>query len=191
MNNQDILKELEAKNREIYINKLNLDLDNNEEISLITIDNILNLFEIETVNKILEIESSNLNKENISNTIMKFKEILKEKIHTKLKDKTIKLKELTNDIDNINYQEKINELTQKITENIKNIYNDNIDNLISEIKSENEFNNNRIEEYIRNINYNKFINKINSSLQNMDIILYNNYLESENKFHNLNEKTLK
>ena len=36
MNNNDVLRQLEVKNREIYLNKLSIDLDNNYIASLYT-----------------------------------------------------------------------------------------------------------------------------------------------------------
>ena len=39
---EDVKKQLEVKNKEIYLNKLNLDIDNNMEVLILAIDNLLN-----------------------------------------------------------------------------------------------------------------------------------------------------
>ena len=40
--NEDVKDQLKIKNKEIYLNKLNLDLDNNLEVLVLTVDNLLN-----------------------------------------------------------------------------------------------------------------------------------------------------
>ena len=48
MNNSvDVLKQLEVKNREIYLNKLVIDLDNNLDILSITVNNFIDHFSSE------------------------------------------------------------------------------------------------------------------------------------------------
>ena len=54
----DIKKQLEVKNKEIYINKLNHDLDNNLEVLVLTIDNLLSFITNETTKRILEINGN-------------------------------------------------------------------------------------------------------------------------------------
>ena len=40
----DVVKELEVKNHEIYLNKLNMDLDKNYELINLSISNYINIF---------------------------------------------------------------------------------------------------------------------------------------------------
>lgn len=192
MNNDiDVIHELEVKNREIYLNKLNIDLDNNNEILLITMNNIIDLSEQELIRKILEIESSNMNKDNISNAVNIFYSNIKVKINELLKIRNNYLKNVIINIENIDYKEEMDSELIKFIESIKNIYNTNTLSLIKKINNDDEFINNRIEEYIKVLNYDKLISKINECFTNMNNILYNNYLEGTSKYQKLNEKTLK
>ena len=192
MNNDiDVIHELEVKNREIYLNKLNIDLDNNKEILLITMSNIINLSEQELIRKILEIESSNINKDNISKAVNIFYNSIKIKINDLLDIRNNDLKNVIINIENIDYKKEMDSELLKFIESIKDIYNVNTLSLLEKINNNDEFINNRIDEYIKVLNYNKLINKIHECLTNMNNILYNNYLESSNKYQKLNEKTLK
>ena len=188
----NILKELEVKNKKIYLNKLSIDLDNNYDVLLMTLNNIHNLFIQELNDKIPEILSSTFQKENISKNISNFILLLKSSLIKLINTKKDKLKEEINNIDNINYQEIMNQQSQLIINNITKTYQKNVLKLINEII--NDYNNNekeRINDYLTNFNFNKYLKKIEETIKNMDIILYNNYQESLERYHDLNEKTLK
>ena len=183
-NNIDVIKELEVKNREIYLNKLNIDLDNNNEILHITINNIINLFCEEVTNKIIELKKSDINIEEIRNIINVFYHKIKEELELLLNNRYKVLKDNIINIENINYKENINKEKEIILNNIKNIY----EKLVKKLIIEN--NNDRIDNYLKVLNYERFITKIKEILNNMDIILYNSYVESNNKYKELNQKTL-
>lgn len=51
MNEYDIKDQLKKKNKEIYLNKLNFDLDNNLEVLVLTIDNLLSFMKDNLVKK--------------------------------------------------------------------------------------------------------------------------------------------
>ncbi len=193
MNNKvDVLRELEVKNREIYLNKLNIDLDNNEEILVITVDNILNLFCSEMLEKILEIENSTFNKEHIQENILPFQAVLNNKIKELIvKRKTI-IKDKLNKIDELDYKNILNDVQEDIFKDINKVYNDNIILLIDKISvNYNAFEKERIKDYLEKRNCEKLMNKLREAFSNMNIILYNNYLESHQKYLDLNAKTLK
>ena len=61
--NEDVKDQLKIKNKEIYLNKLNLDLDNNLEVLVLTVDNLLNTNKEMLIKKIIDIEESFLNQE--------------------------------------------------------------------------------------------------------------------------------
>ena len=187
MNKEDVLKELEVKNKEIYLNKLNIDLDNNNEILIITINNIINLFKEEVLNKVLEINGSNINKDNIKEEVNNFYDEIDKEIKKLLQERINKLKDNINKIDIVNYKNDINKESMVIINKLKKIYTKNINLLTNTM---NELNSERIKEYLVNINYNKFIDKIEELFNNMNMILINNYIESSNKYKELNEKTL-
>lgn len=191
-NNIDVLKQLEVKNKEIYLNKLNIDLDNNLDILSITIANITNLFANEMINKILEIEGGIFNKNKISTCVISFHEKIKDQLIAMFYERKTKLEETLKDIDNINYKEMITKETELIISKIDAYYNDNINNLCNEIGIDyDEFNLKRLSDYLKINYYEKFMLKIKECLNNTNIILINNYNESYKKFQELNEKTLK
>ncbi len=188
----NVLQELAVKNKEIYLNKLDIDLENNNEVLMITLDNIHDLFNQELTNKIPEILSSTFQLENISKAITKFNLLLKEELIKLINKKQESLKEEVNNIDNIDYRKIVDKKTSLIIEKLKKVYQKNVIELINDIINEYTINEkDRIEDYLININFEKYIKKIEETIKNMDNILYNNYQESLNKYHDLNEKTLK
>ena len=190
-NNIDVLKELAVKNKEIYLNKLEIDLDNNEENILITMDNIINLFTKEVTDKILEIENNNLLSHEASKEVLSFHDILNEEIKIIVKKRNEVIREKIKKIEDNNYQELLYNETKKLIERIQKVYLDNIDSLINNLtKKSNVFTEKRINDYLKVLNYDRFINKVNDSIKNLDVILYNNYLESERKYNELNKKVI-
>ena len=188
----NVLQELAVKNKEIYLNKLDIDLENNNEVLLITLDNIHNLFNQELINIIPEILSSTFQLENISKAITKFNLLLKEELIKLINKKQESLKEEVNNIDNIDYRKIVDKKTSLIIDKIKKVYQKNVIELINDIINEYTINEkDKIEDYLININFEKYIKKIEETIKNMDNIIYNNYQESLNKYHDLNEKTLK
>ena len=191
-NNVDVLKQLEVKNREIYLNKLVIDLDNNLDILSITVNNIINLFTNEMINKILEIENGTMNRSKISTHVEAFQEKFKDQIMIMIHERKTKLELLIKDIDKIEYETKIKEESLNIINKIDEYYQNNIDNLYNQINTDyDEFDLKRLNDYLKENNYNKIVLKIKESLNNTDIILINNYKESYQKYLELNEKTLK
>ena len=188
--NIDVLKELEVKNREIYINKLNIDLDNNNEVLLITMDNVINLFSSEVISRILEINNKSGVDEEITKSVSAFYNKLKEEILLLLNNRYQLLKEEIKDINNIDYKENINKQKDIVINGIRDKYSHLIDKLVDRIEKINNEPNERIKDYLKILNYERFINKIKEILNNMNTILYNSYVDSSNKYQELNAKTL-
>ena len=135
-NNVDVLKQLEVKNREIYLNKLVIDLDNNLDILSITVNNIINLFTNEMINKILEIENGTMNRSKISTHVEAFQEKFKDQIMIMIHERKTKLELLIKDIDKIEYETKIKEESLNIINKIDEYYKNNIDNLYNQINKD-------------------------------------------------------
>lgn len=187
-----VLNELKLKNKEIYLNKLEIDLENNFAVLSITCDNLHQLFNQELMDKITEILSSTFNKENISIAVNKFNQTLKDNVIKLLEKKNQNLKNSIINIDDVDYRELIDMETKSILDEIKKVYQKGISHLIKTIINEYTRDKQiRIEDYLNNIYFEKYILKITEIIINMDNILYNNYEESLNKYHDLNEKTLK
>lgn len=188
----DVLKELEVKNREIYLNKLHIDLDNNLEILLITIENMISLFTNEVTSKIMELNTLNCNRNELENEVLAFHIVIKDELINLVNNRNSHLKGKILNIDSINYKDILAQETKGLMEKLSSMYSENVTLLIDKIMNKfNGFDKQRLDLYLKVLNYEKFINKVKEAINNMDIILYNNYRESYQKFLNLNAKTLK
>ena len=193
MNEEDIRSQLKEKNKEIYLNKLSLDLTNNLEVLVLSVDNLLNNISRDTKNKVLGIAESFQNekivKENISNFIENYRIFLMTLLDTKKE----KIEALYKENDNIDtYKTKIKEINIDIIEKLDNYFKDNINDLINEIISnyDDSFCNLRIREYLKNIFKENLNNKILDIINSRDIILLNTFKESFQKYLELNKKTV-
>lgn len=190
--NVDVLKQLEVKNREIYLNKLVIDLDNNLDVLSITVNNIVSLFTNEMISKILEIENGTMNRSKISTHVEAFQEKFKDQLIVMIHERKTKMESVLKDIDQETYTEKLKEESQNIIHQIGKYYQNNIDTLYNQINTDyDEFNLKRLNDYLKENYYEKIILKLKESFNNTDIILINNYKESYQKYLELNEKTLK
>lgn len=190
--NVDVLKQLEVKNREIYLNKLVIDLDNNLDVLSITVNNIVSLFTNEMISKILEIENGTMNRSKISTHVEAFQEKFKDQLIVMIHERKTKMESILKDIDQETYTEKLKEESQNIIHQIGKYYQNNIDTLYNQINTDyDEFNLKRLNDYLKENYYEKIILKLKESFNNTDIILINNYKESYQKYLELNEKTLK
>ena len=190
--NVDVLKQLEVKNREIYLNKLVIDLDNNLDVLSITVNNIVSLFTSEMISKILEIENGTMNRSKISTHVEAFQEKFKDKLIVMLHERKTKMESLLKDVDQEKYTEKLKEESQNIIHQIGKYYQNNIDTFYNQVNTDyDEFNLKRLNDYLKENYYEKIILKLKESFNNTDIILINNYKESYQKYLELNEKTLK
>lgn len=191
-NNVDVIKQLEVKNREIYLNKLAIDLDNNFDVLSITIDNFINLFTNEIINKILEIENGTFNKIKITTCVTSFQNNLKEEIMKLVSQRKNNLLAKLEGIDKGTYEELIKIETEQMLSAIETHYEENINYLYIDLSEQyNDFDKKRLKDYLMKLHYDKFILKLKESFNNTNVILINNYKESYQKFLDLNAKTLK
>lgn len=191
--NEDIKKQLEVKNKEIYIKKLNLDLDNNFEVLVLTIDNLLNRFSEEAVDKILEIEESFINKETIEKHLKEFINLYRNNLMNLFEKKKINLVNLITINDNVDsYIENINISSSNMKEAIRKFYLKNVDILESKLKilNENDFQEKRLNEFLNNIFFNNLNDKVNETIKSRDLILINTMRETYIKYLELNKNTV-
>ena len=151
---------------------------------------MISLFKQEVTDKILEFRSSNTNKTIIFDAVNNFFDVLDNNIKILLKKRMIFLKRDIKNVSDINYREILKNKADEIVDYLGQIYNKNVILLIDTLRKD-SFYSDRIEDYLKILNYDKFIEKIKEVFKNSDNILYNNYVESNNKFQKLNEKTLK
>lgn len=191
--NEDIKKQLEVKNKEIYMNKLNLDLDNNLEVLVLTIDNLLNLLKSEALQKILEIEESFLNKQEIKESIEKFIHSYRENMMSLLDDKKVKLQNI------IVIQDDLEICKSNLNDNyanLKNILLTSSKPYIKTLKDEltfcmdSSFKKKRLDDYLNNIFLVNLNHKVLDIIKNRDVILINTFHETYLKYLELNKNTV-
>ena len=191
MTEEDIKKQLENKNKEIYLNKLKLDVINNMEGLVLTIDNLFNKVTTDSLNRVLGIAESFHRKDYIEKDIKEFMTSYQELFMKLLDEKKSKIEESIAK-SNANYQEVLDKETERIITSLDEYVKKNINNLINTIQSyyEDEFCKERINDYFKN-SFNEFLKeKIKINLKDRDRILYNTFKESYLKYLELNKNTI-
>ena len=189
----DIKKQLEVKNKEIYRNKLNLDLDNNLEVLVLTIDNLLSLMATNATLKILEIEESFLNQENIQKNINDFMDMYRENLMNLLDDKKINMQNIIIIHDDLEIcKTNLNDNYLKLKNNLEEFSLVNIKNLCEKIEKylSNDFKIKRLKSYLKDIFVVNLNEKILDIIKNRDIILMNTFNETYLKYLELNKNTV-
>ena len=193
MNEEDIKKQLEVKNKEIYLNKLNLDLDNNLEVLVLTIDNLLKIQSEELQKKIIEIAESFQDEKVFKQKITEFMNSYNDYLMNLFEQKKIKLKEnLEIDTDILKNQKKVQELYDKTSLTIEDDTIKLIDNLANSLQEyfDTDFKIQRLNTYLSNIFLKNLNNKVLDIIRNRDIILINTYKETYLKYLELNKNTV-
>ena len=193
MSEEEVGKALAEKNQEIYINKLLKDLNQNYENLKIIIENIIILFFKELDNRCYEISfdsDNSLSRDEISNRIRKFFITLKMFIVTKIDNNKKTLESVVATIDFMKYVNQIEMLSNELYTSLGELYLKESDTLISDISNGlDDFSKSRLEKLVKEIIYNRFIEKIKSSISNTNLILINNYQENNERLDHMNEKT--
>ena len=190
---EDIKKQLEVKNKEIYINKLSFDLNNNLEVLVLTIDNLLNSLKKEAIKKILEIEESFFNRENIQLKITNFIELYRQSMMDELDLKKSNLENIIVIHDDLevcktNLQDNYLSFKSKLDD----FSNSHVKNLEESLKQEfdDKFKLKRLNEYLNKIFIVNLNQKILSIIKNRDLILMNTFNETYLKYLELNKNTV-
>lgn len=193
MNEYDIKDQLKKKNKEIYLNKLNFDLDNNLEVLVLTIDNLLSFTKDNLVKKIIDIEEDFQDKENILENVNIFFEAYRNNLMNILDNKKDNLQNVIvvhDDLEVCKQNIKDNYLTLK--ETLETFSNKEIDNLVKSLNEElkSEFKKNRLKEYLTTIFFTNLNMKVLDTMKNRDIILMNTFEETYLKYLELNKNTI-
>lgn len=193
MNEYDIKDQLKKKNKEIYLNKLNFDLDNNLEVLVLTIDNLLSFMKDNLVKKIIDIEEDFQDKESILENVNIFFEAYRNNLMNILDTKKVDLQNVIvvhDDLDVCKQNIKDNYLTLK--ETLETFSNKEIDNLVKSLNKElkSEFKKNRLKEYLTTIFLTNLNMKVLDTMKNRDIILINTFEETYLKYLELNKNTI-
>lgn len=193
MNEYDIKDQLKKKNKEIYLNKLNFDLDNNLEVLVLTIDNLLSFMKDNLVKKIIDIEEDFQDKESILENVNIFFEAYRNNLMNILDTKKVDLQNVIvvhDDLDVCKQNIKDNYLTLK--ETLETFSKKEIDNLVKSLNKElkSEFKKTRLKEYLTTIFLTNLNMKVLDTMKNRDIILINTFEETYLKYLELNKNTI-
>jgi hypothetical protein len=193
MSEEEVSKELAKKNQEIYINKLLKDLDQNYENLKIVIENLIILFFKELDNRTYEISiecDNTLSRDEISNRIRKFFILLKDALFKDIDTNKTTLEGVVVNNDFMQYVNQLEMISSSLITNIQELYLKEADSLINDVSiGFDDFSKERLEKLIKEIIYNRFMEKLKSSIGNINLILINNYQENNNHLDHMNEKT--
>ncbi len=192
-NSEDIKKQLKIKNKEIYQNKLNLDLDNNLEVLVLTIDNYLQKVQNDSTEKILEIEESFFNQEKIQESISIFLNLYRENLMMLIDLKKENLQNILIIQDNLeNCRDNLLSNYNNIKTNLYEFSSKNIKTLKEGLNEQmdSSFKKKRLEDYLENIFLSNLNNKILDIIKTRDIILLNTFEETYLKYLELNKNTV-
>ncbi len=194
--NEELNKQFAVKNDAIFKNKLVVDINNNSESLVLTLNNLLNLMFEDAQGKLQEIFESIIYKENIQLYIDKIRKIFFPKLEEILLYKKNKLLNFVDhfDIGSIkvsSYQEQIKTVNDQVFSEIDTLYQNHVDHIILEINElkTNQFLYERYTDF-----YQRFKNllkeKIKMQFFDRDNNLINNFNESYNKYININKNTI-
>ena len=191
--NEDVKDQLKIKNKEIYLNKLNLDLDNNLEVLVLTVDNLLNTNKEMLIKKIIDIEESFLNQELIAEKVSNFFEQYRVQFMNLLDNKKLDLKNTIIIHDDLeicknNIQDNYFSLEKQIKEFTSQEIKQLETSLLNDIND--KFKQNRLKDYLENIFIVNLNNKILDIIRSRDIILINTFQETYLKYLELNKNTI-
>ena len=192
-NSEDIKKQLKIKNKEIYQNKLNLDLDNNLEVLVLTIDNYLQKVQNDSTEKILEIEESFFNQEKIQESISIFLNLYRENLMMLIDLKKENLQNILIIQDNLeNCRDNLLSNYNNIKTNLYEFSSKNIKTLKEGLNEQmdSSFKKKRLEDYLENIFLSNLNNKVLDIIKIRDIILLNTFEETYLKYLELNKNTV-
>ena len=192
MSEEDIKNQLKEKNKEIYLNKLNLDLTNNFEVLVLSIDNILDNISNDTKNKVLNIaegfQKENLIKKYVNKFIDDYRLLLMNLLDNKKKN----IELLFNKLEIKEYKDKLKDMNTDMFNDLDKDLKNNINILVESLSKldDDNFYKKRIKDYIEKI----FVNNLNKRLMNIindrDLILLNTFKESYLKYLELNKNTI-
>ncbi|MGN0973361.1 MAG: hypothetical protein ACI4OT_01320 [Bacilli bacterium] len=193
MNDKEIKEMFLKKNKEIIKNKLTLDIDNNIDSLVATMENIIYLEFGIYKEKIFNIDVEKINRKKVNSILNGYQEYLNNKIKELI---NLKKEACSDFIDEDNLDKGINEYeaildstTNDIENKLLNLIMGYIDeNIISNIVSEEWYldNDNKINFYLNEKLGKDIFDKVILQLKDRDKIIYNNAQESYEKYLILN-----
>ncbi len=184
---------LKSKNQELFLNKVNVDLDNYLETTILLLNNYLNNKKESISQEIYEIliDSSNINYKDIlsfiESKLLSFKNqlillISNKKVFLVNNNLTVNLEDFKNNINNQNIV--LIEQLNVIIDNLINIIKEEYDN------NDNQFNRSRLNN-ILNKEHDDIHDYLLNSFNEKDLLLINNYNSNIDYLNNINDITSK
>ncbi len=194
MNNKDVKKQLEIKNKEIYQNKLNLDLDNNLEVLVLATENLLESATNNALKKTIEIKESFFHKKEIEEYIKKFIDWYRDNLMNLLELKKENIKQIILELDTeITISEKdLEDIYKKLEGTLKESSCKKIKELSSNLNDyyDSSFKQKRLETYLNDIFLFNLNDKVLDIIRTRDIMLLNTFKETYLKYIELNKNTI-
>lgn len=202
--NIDVVKELEIKNQELFVNKIIIDLETAMESLLLfyskkmddseeahTYCDIVANDVISMLISLLDNPTNIEQQEKVSALVTAFFDMYKAKVNTFVPERLQVIKENINNIDSVNYEKNLNDESTTIVNKISEFYQENIYMLIDEIEENITEHRLDLKDYLLNTVYLKLINMLKDKLIYSIKLIGNNYDENTAVLQVINEKTLK
>ena len=187
----DVVETIKQKNRDIYINKLGIDLGKILDTLLISLVNVIKFLYTEVIQGLDLDEKKVQNKKSLINDIRSFIKQLKSKIEELLKASFERISNKLDSIEEINYDELLTFEKEQIIKDIEKYYNENIDDLINKfLEKDRNLNSNRVNYFFKNYLYDRFIQRIKDILASSFQIILNGQQEGLQRYESLNERTI-
>ena len=192
MSENDIKKQLEVKNKEIYLNKLNLDFNHNLEVLILTLDNLLDNASRDLILKVLSIAETFQKENEIKKYVDSFLKDYREHLITLLDSKKLKIETLIKDNKIDDYKEIMKDYNNKLISKINNYSKEQINSLKANLKTlyDDKLYQKRIINNLNSIFLDNLNKKVFDIIKSRDIILCNTFKESYLKYQELNKNTI-
>lgn len=184
-NKVDVARELKEKNKEIFFNKLNMDIETNNESLTIQLHNMINNIMNDFASKLLEINEISDNSQ-IQEVIIAFRKVLIDKLDQLLFSRQQRIGE-EGIKENVEIFGILEAEKNAILNAIEKIYIGNIPKFMKLGEKYSNFQLERLKHYLSVSFKETLMFKIKKIIENSDKIFSNNYSESLVKYQKLND----
>lgn len=191
--NIDVVKELEIKNREIFDNKIIIDLEKTMDSLIMFYGNYCDTVSnevINTINLYLD-KKDDTSCEMISNLVTSFFTMLKGDLNKIVNARLTLIKADIQSINSFNYEKKLTNESLIIANQISDFYQEKIYELIDAVKDNVKEHSLDLKDYLLTAVYLKLMNTLKDKLMYSVKLINNNYDENTTILQSINEKTLK
>ena len=207
MKDNDVVKELEKKNQELFVNKVIIDLENTMESLMMfysknneiddngekaqTYCDIVAQEVISRLSSFLDNPSDYTQQEKIAALVTSFFAMFKKTVNTIISERLQVIKTSIQTINAFNYEKKLNSESLVIVNKVSEFYQENVYMLIDEVKDSIKEHQLDFKDYLLNAIYLKLMNTLKDKLMYSIKLINNNYDENTTMIQSINAKTLK